>query len=142
MNRVRQPHTLLVLGLNAEMGTTAGADELVEIPAQRFPTRTKAHPLHLHCTDVEREKLEFQRERHLFVAYVQLARARTLHEEPTANHVPEVVVRRWRCLALTTLAVITRLQAAQWRSIAEPRTKAQDPVQAGCQPGGPLWSRE
>jgi len=31
MNRVRQPHTLLVLELNAEMGTTAGADELVEV---------------------------------------------------------------------------------------------------------------
>ena len=38
MNRVRQPHTLLVLGLNAEMGTTAGADELVEIPAQKLLT--------------------------------------------------------------------------------------------------------
>ena len=38
MNRVRQPHTLLVLGLNAEMGTTAGADELVEIPAQKILT--------------------------------------------------------------------------------------------------------
>ena len=32
MNIVRQPHTLLVRGLNAGMGTAAGADELVEIP--------------------------------------------------------------------------------------------------------------
>jgi len=32
MNRVRQPRTLIVLGLNAEMGTAAGADELVEVP--------------------------------------------------------------------------------------------------------------
>jgi hypothetical protein len=31
MNRVHQPRTLLVLGLNAGMGTAAGADELVEI---------------------------------------------------------------------------------------------------------------
>jgi len=31
MNIVRQPHTLLVRGLNAGMGTAAGADELVEI---------------------------------------------------------------------------------------------------------------
>ena len=31
MNRVHQPHTLLVLGLNAGMVTAAGADELVEI---------------------------------------------------------------------------------------------------------------
>ena len=46
MNRVRQPRTLFVLGLNAEMGTAAGADELVEIPtgAER-PHRIKAHPL-------------------------------------------------------------------------------------------------
>ena len=29
MNRVRQPRTLVVLGLNAGMGTAAGADELV-----------------------------------------------------------------------------------------------------------------
>ena len=42
MNRVRQPHTLLVLGLNAEMGTTAGADELVEIPAQKILTRASS----------------------------------------------------------------------------------------------------
>ena len=47
MNRVRQPHTLLDLGLNAEMGTTAGADELVEVPSQNSLSRTKAHPLHL-----------------------------------------------------------------------------------------------
>ena len=32
MHRVRQPHTLVVLGLNAEMGTAAGADELGEVP--------------------------------------------------------------------------------------------------------------
>jgi len=32
MNIVLQPHTLLVRGLNAGMGTAAGADELVEIP--------------------------------------------------------------------------------------------------------------
>ena len=36
MNRVHQPRTLLVLGLNAGMGTAAGADELVEI-------RTETH---------------------------------------------------------------------------------------------------
>ena len=32
MNKLRQPRTLIVLGLNAGMGTAAGADELVEIP--------------------------------------------------------------------------------------------------------------
>jgi len=57
MNRVRQPHTLLVLGLNAEMRTTAGADELVEIPAQKLLTRTKAHPLHL-STSLEQKGVE------------------------------------------------------------------------------------
>ena len=31
MNRVQQPRKLLVRGLNAGMGTAAGADELVEI---------------------------------------------------------------------------------------------------------------
>ena len=31
MNRVRQPHPLIVLGLNVWMGTAAGADELVGI---------------------------------------------------------------------------------------------------------------
>ena len=42
MNRVRQPHTLLVLGLNAEMGTTAGADELVNPkPSNRIGALTK-----------------------------------------------------------------------------------------------------
>ena len=42
INRVRQPRTLVTLGLNAGMGTAAGADELVEIPtsAQR-PHRTR-----------------------------------------------------------------------------------------------------
>ena len=38
MNRVHQPRTLLVLGLNAGMGTAAGADELVEIPLERKDT--------------------------------------------------------------------------------------------------------
>ena len=47
MNRVRQPRTLLVLGHIAGMGTAAGADELVEIPAQNSLTRTKTHSLHL-----------------------------------------------------------------------------------------------
>jgi len=37
MNRVRQPRTLFVLGLNAQMGTTAGADELAQIDS-RFET--------------------------------------------------------------------------------------------------------
>jgi hypothetical protein len=32
MNRERQPHPLIVLGLNVWMGTAAGADELVKIP--------------------------------------------------------------------------------------------------------------
>ena len=32
INRVHQPRTLLVRGLNDGMGTDAGADELVEIP--------------------------------------------------------------------------------------------------------------
>ena len=32
LNIVHQPRTLLVRGLNAGMGTAAGADELVEIP--------------------------------------------------------------------------------------------------------------
>ena len=48
MNIVHQPRTLLVRGLNAGMGTAAGADELVEIPTDAHrPTGTKAHPLHL-----------------------------------------------------------------------------------------------
>ena len=48
MNRVHQPLTLVVLGLNAGMGTAAGADELVEIPDGRNRlTKTKAHPFHL-----------------------------------------------------------------------------------------------
>ena len=34
MNRVRQPRPLVFRGLNVWMGTAAGADELVEIPAQ------------------------------------------------------------------------------------------------------------
>ena len=34
-NRVLQPLTLVVLGLNAGMGTAAGADALVEIPYRR-----------------------------------------------------------------------------------------------------------
>ena len=38
MNRVQQPRTLLVLGLNARMSTAAGADELVEIPYKEFRT--------------------------------------------------------------------------------------------------------
>ena len=36
MNRVHQPRTLVVLGLNAGMGTATGADELVEIPHRKF----------------------------------------------------------------------------------------------------------
>ena len=32
MNRAHQPRTLVVLGINAGMGTAAGVDELVEIP--------------------------------------------------------------------------------------------------------------
>jgi len=47
MNRVQQPRTLLVLGLNAGMSTAAGADELVEIPPQNSLTRINVHPLHL-----------------------------------------------------------------------------------------------
>ena len=35
MNRVHQPRSLIVLGLNAWMGTAAGADELVEVPYRR-----------------------------------------------------------------------------------------------------------
>ena len=34
MNRVLQPHPLIVLGLNVWMGTAAGADELVQITHQ------------------------------------------------------------------------------------------------------------
>ena len=43
MNRVHQPRTLVVLGLNVGMGTAAGADELVEVPYREFrpePRRT------------------------------------------------------------------------------------------------------
>ena len=36
MNRVHSPRTMLVLGLNAGMGTASGADELVEIPPDAF----------------------------------------------------------------------------------------------------------
>ena len=43
MNKVRQPRTLVVLGLDAEMGTAAGADELG--PLQRIPTRTNANQI-------------------------------------------------------------------------------------------------
>ena len=39
MNRVHQPRTLGVLGLNAGMGTAAGADELVGVPSDAC-----AHP--------------------------------------------------------------------------------------------------
>jgi len=59
MNRVQQPRTLLVLGLNAGMSTAAGADELVEIPAQKLPTRAphsggraplgRSRHTHRHC---------------------------------------------------------------------------------------------
>ena len=35
MNIVHQPHPLVVLGLNVWMGTSAGADELVEIPYRK-----------------------------------------------------------------------------------------------------------
>jgi len=46
MNRVQQPRTLCVLGLNAEMSTAAGADELVEILTDvEHPIGTKAPPL-------------------------------------------------------------------------------------------------
>ena len=46
MNRVQQPRTLLVLGLNAGMSTAAGADELVEITTDAHrPTGTKASSL-------------------------------------------------------------------------------------------------
>ena len=40
MNRVQQPRTLLVLGLNAGMSTAARAHELVQIPSQNSLTRT------------------------------------------------------------------------------------------------------
>ena len=36
MNRVRQQRPLVVRGLNAWMGTAAGADELVEVPYREF----------------------------------------------------------------------------------------------------------
>jgi hypothetical protein len=42
MNRVLQPRPLVFLGLNVWMGTAAGADELVEIPAQNSPTESGA----------------------------------------------------------------------------------------------------
>ena len=46
MNKVQQPRTLPVLGLNAGMITAAGADELVEILTDvKHPIGTKAHPL-------------------------------------------------------------------------------------------------
>ena len=62
MNRVHQPRTLVVLGLNAGMGTAAGADELVEIPtdAER-PHRTKAHPLHL-STSLEQKRSQVEQD--------------------------------------------------------------------------------
>ena len=51
MNRVQQPRTLLVRGLNAGMSTAAGADELVEILTDaEHPAGTKAHLLHLSCS--------------------------------------------------------------------------------------------
>ena len=39
MNIVLQPRALLVRGRNAEMGTAAGADELVEVPDGPFTHR-------------------------------------------------------------------------------------------------------
>jgi hypothetical protein len=77
INRVRQPRTLVVLGLNAEMGTAAGADELVEIPAQKILTRTKAHPLHL-STSLEQKK-ELSRARQA---------VRTTHPLSTPHNIP------------------------------------------------------
>ena len=44
MNRVLQPRPLVVLGLNVWMGTAAGADELVEIPAQNSTVSTRSSP--------------------------------------------------------------------------------------------------
>ena len=55
MNRVQQPRTLTVLGLNAGMSTAAGADELVEVPSQKILTRTKTHPLQL-STSLEQKR--------------------------------------------------------------------------------------
>ena len=56
MDRVQQPRTLVVLGLNVGMSTAAGADELVEFPASaERPHRTKAHPLHL-STSLEQKR--------------------------------------------------------------------------------------
>ena len=53
-NRVQQPHTLLILGLNAGMSTAVGADELVEILTDvEHPIGTEAHlllpPLEARC---------------------------------------------------------------------------------------------
>jgi len=54
MHRVQQPRTLLVRGLNAEMSTAAGADELVEILTDvEHPTGTKAHHPLLLSTSLE-----------------------------------------------------------------------------------------
>ena len=44
MNRVRQPRKMVALGLNAEMGTAAGADELVEVPYRDFRPGPKRTP--------------------------------------------------------------------------------------------------
>ena len=52
MNRVQQPRTLLVLGLNAGMSIAAAADERVEtLTDVEHPIGTKAHPLHLIDVD-------------------------------------------------------------------------------------------
>jgi len=56
MNRVLQPRPLVVLGLNVWMGTAAGADELVEIPAQNSLTeRPRRTPFFL-STSLEQKR--------------------------------------------------------------------------------------
>ena len=56
MNRVLQPRPLVVLGLTVWMGTAAGADELVEIPAQNsLAERPRRTPFFL-STNLEQKR--------------------------------------------------------------------------------------
>ena len=59
MNRVLQPRPLVVLGLNVWMGTAAGADELVETPAQNSLAERPRSPISLQGFGLRFESFGF-----------------------------------------------------------------------------------
>ena len=63
MNRVLQPRPLVVLGLNVWMGTTAGADELVEIPYREFRPGPRRTPFSLSTSMSLDERGHFRDDR-------------------------------------------------------------------------------